>query len=170
MVLVPLAAATDAGQSTNQGTSQAPGSQGMDPGQANQGNNQMQQGPGQGTGSDNNQQGNGQNNAGPGQGSGPQGFGRGNATELGKECFYCVAHVAQARCRPLEIGMVYRKHHYPIIFRIDYPVHPALNSNIKICIYHGDTSRELMIHTCIKNWGYLCSGLTTRYPFPVNQW
>ena len=83
MVLVPLAAATDAGQSTNQGTSQAPGSQGMDPGQANQGNNQMQQGPGQGTGSDNNQQGNGQNNAGPGQGSGPQGFGRGNATELG---------------------------------------------------------------------------------------
>lgn len=78
MVVAPIAAA-GAGQDMNQ----APGSQGMNPGQGNQGIGQMQIGPGQGTGSGNNQQGNGQNVAGPGQGNGPQGVGKGNATGFG---------------------------------------------------------------------------------------
>ena len=89
MVIAPMAAAEGTGQSTNQGTDLPPGPQGMDPGQANQGNNQgnnqMQQGPGQATGSGNsmNQPGNIQNNAGPGQGNQKQGQGLWNATEFG---------------------------------------------------------------------------------------
>jgi hypothetical protein len=39
------AAAAGTGHGNNQGMNQAPGAQGMDPGQANQVNNQMQQGP-----------------------------------------------------------------------------------------------------------------------------
>lgn len=95
MVLIPLAAAADADNGTNQGmnqgTNQAPGSQDMDPGQVNQGNNQgnnrMQQGPGQAAGSGNTiTQGNNQNNAATGQGNRPGGFG--NATALGNRTMH----------------------------------------------------------------------------------
>jgi hypothetical protein len=93
MVLIPLAAAADAGYGTNQGmnqgTNQPPGLLGMNPGQANQGNNQgnnqMQQGPGQVTGSGNTMtyQGNNQYNAESERGNRTQWIGRENVTEFG---------------------------------------------------------------------------------------
>jgi hypothetical protein len=101
MVLVPLAASADTGYGTNQGmnqgTNQAPGSQDIGPGQVDQGNtqgntqgnNQMQQGPGQATGTGNTmvrQEGNNQNNAATGQGNRPGGFG--NATALGNRTMH----------------------------------------------------------------------------------
>jgi hypothetical protein len=62
MVIVPLAAAADAGYGNNMEMNQ-PGSPGINPEQAESGTNQLQQDPGQG---------NAQNTDGPGQGNIPE--------------------------------------------------------------------------------------------------
>lgn len=74
MIVIPLAAAADAGCGINQGMNQ-PGSPGMEEGQAGPGNNQMQNGPGQAaqSGGSLNLQEDVRNNAGPGQGNRPGG-------------------------------------------------------------------------------------------------
>jgi hypothetical protein len=75
MVVAPMAAASGAGQDTNNGQ------QGMGPWQAGPGNNQMQQDPGQdGNTNTFGQQGNGRNSTGPGHSGRPEGMGRGNMT------------------------------------------------------------------------------------------